>query len=417
MSLLDKASLILPVSPAYAAGKLQPIKPLTTAFSVTRSTTATRRNKDGLIETVAANVPRLDHPAGGCPYLLLEATSTNLLQRSEDYANAYWLKSRVGSSATGFTAPDGSSNATYFEQASGQTIGAVIYKNAFTSVSSGIYTFSIWAKKGEKDYVVLRTRANNTNQRTWFNLSNGTIGTDNNDNSKIEEYPNGWYRLSCQRTSTGTDDVQIYYYLADTNGTDTVTDSGGIYIWGSQVEKQDYLTSYIPTTTAQVTRTDDDAYQTTTFDLSTNNEYSFYIDVEGTNFTSDFQYLLKIEDGSNSRGFRLQSYSFGGNEYVRMFANYDGGLLAAITPYGNTDIPFYDRNRIAVSLRSDGYSTYLNGVKLTNQSASTSISWDNVNKVDFNSTSSGSSVYGRKTYELMIFNEALSDAELQKLTS
>ena len=100
-----------------------------------------------------------------------------------------------------------------------------------------------------------------------------------------------------------------------------------------------------------------------------------------------------------------------------MFANYDGGLLAAITPYGNTDIPFYDRNRIAVSLRSDGWSTYLNGVKLTNQSASTSRVWDSVNKVDFNSTSSGSNVYGRKTYELMVFNEELSDSELENLTS
>ena len=47
-------------------------------FTFTRSTVATRMNKDGLIEEVAANVPRLDYKDSNCPTLLLENSSTNL---------------------------------------------------------------------------------------------------------------------------------------------------------------------------------------------------------------------------------------------------------------------------------------------------------------------------------------------------
>ena len=47
-------------------------------FDFTRASTATRINSQGLIETVASNVPRLDYSNGDCPSLLLEPQSTNL---------------------------------------------------------------------------------------------------------------------------------------------------------------------------------------------------------------------------------------------------------------------------------------------------------------------------------------------------
>ena len=47
-------------------------------FSFTRATSATRTNKDGLIEVVSAGDNRLDYSEEGCPVLLLEPSSTNL---------------------------------------------------------------------------------------------------------------------------------------------------------------------------------------------------------------------------------------------------------------------------------------------------------------------------------------------------
>ena len=47
-------------------------------FTFDRNNAGTRVNKDGLIEQVATDVPRLDYSDGSCPSLLLEPASVNL---------------------------------------------------------------------------------------------------------------------------------------------------------------------------------------------------------------------------------------------------------------------------------------------------------------------------------------------------
>jgi len=79
MSLLDDASLIITPN-AYKTSKLYSIKPTDGSgdLSVVRATTATRVNEDGLIESVASNIPRLDY-SNGCPSILVEPQRTNLV--------------------------------------------------------------------------------------------------------------------------------------------------------------------------------------------------------------------------------------------------------------------------------------------------------------------------------------------------
>ena len=67
-------------------------------FDFTRASTATRINSQGLIETVASNVPRLDYSNGDCPSLLLEPQSTNLYLNSENLASQ-----NVSTSASTYT--------------------------------------------------------------------------------------------------------------------------------------------------------------------------------------------------------------------------------------------------------------------------------------------------------------------------
>ena len=78
MSLFDEASLIVTPN-AFKASKLYSIKPTDGSgdLSVTRATTATDVNSAGLIETVSANVPRLDYTNSTCPSILVEPQSTN----------------------------------------------------------------------------------------------------------------------------------------------------------------------------------------------------------------------------------------------------------------------------------------------------------------------------------------------------
>ena len=51
-------------------------------LTVTRATTATRVNSAGLIESVASGVPQLDYSLGGCPNFLFEPQRTNNLVNS-----------------------------------------------------------------------------------------------------------------------------------------------------------------------------------------------------------------------------------------------------------------------------------------------------------------------------------------------
>ena len=90
-------------------------KPL--PFDFTRSTSATRINKDGLIEVVTNNKPRIDFKDDSKGAFLLEPERSNLVQYSEDFSNAWWSKQTFGTGveasviSTTELAPDGSTNA------------------------------------------------------------------------------------------------------------------------------------------------------------------------------------------------------------------------------------------------------------------------------------------------------------------
>lgn len=66
-------------------------KPL--PFTFDRASTATRVNKQGLIETVGADQPRIDYSNDSNGALKLEPSRTNLVTYSEDFSRTYWTKS------------------------------------------------------------------------------------------------------------------------------------------------------------------------------------------------------------------------------------------------------------------------------------------------------------------------------------
>ena len=93
MAKYDSAGLAM-IPSGYKASKVYSLIPNSSDgdFDFARSSSATRVNKDGLIETVATNVPRLDYPlidgvVQDTPSLLLEPQRINRIAHSEDFTS------------------------------------------------------------------------------------------------------------------------------------------------------------------------------------------------------------------------------------------------------------------------------------------------------------------------------------------
>ena len=122
----QKASLVqIPSGYKAADAELYSVVPNTTAgdFTVSVDAGATRVNKDGLVESVAANQARLDYnpTKPQDPTLLLEPQRTNDTTHSEDFTQtSYWNNViDVVATTNQITAPDGSNTGNKIQANSG----------------------------------------------------------------------------------------------------------------------------------------------------------------------------------------------------------------------------------------------------------------------------------------------------------
>ena len=240
-------------------------------YTFTGSTVGATSNNGDAISTASSSVPvpRI-HYEGGVPYLLSEASRTNKLLRSAAFDHATWTKSNASVTANAATGPDGAANA---DKLIPDTSNATHRVNQdVTGMTAGqTYSFSVYAKIGEYRYLGLRvdeTADTANNFQASFDLSDGTLevsgagGTSSFDGSYVEDMGDGWYRcvITGQVENSATAVTARVYALnaaATLPGSSAFVGDGssGIYVWGAQLENSaKAATSYIPTTSATVTR-------------------------------------------------------------------------------------------------------------------------------------------------------------------
>ena len=146
-------------------------KPLPFAF--TRSTSATRVNKEGLIEVVTNDRPRIDYTDTSDGVLLLENAATNLVTYSEDFSQSYWPV--VGSSVVGgFSSPSADSSLGAFKLVEDTTGNRHGINHTFTGINSSTdYSFSINIKSNGRQWVYFKP-FDWINSYIWFD-SKGTL--------------------------------------------------------------------------------------------------------------------------------------------------------------------------------------------------------------------------------------------------
>jgi hypothetical protein len=427
MSIYDKASLVQ-IPSGYKSGTLYSVVPNTADgdFDFTRGSTATRVNKDGLIETAAIGVPRLNYPlldgvVQDCPTLLLEPSRSNLVQRSEEFDNSYWLKSLTSVTANQVISPDGSQTADILTK--NGDYGS-LYRTGISATSGSNYTFSVFVKKGTTDFLSLRQASGSNDVRKQFDLNTGAVTNGLSANqtgfvsSNFEEYSNGWYRLSITCTSNSTS-ITVGIYSGKVGES---TFNGNSYIWGAQFEAGSYPTSYIPTNgeVGGVTRSADDCVDAGTAADFNDSEGVLYVNAKIDDPSEADDNDFSLGDGSfvsNSVEISFKNISASSQSIVGKCAIDGSSISLTGTTITDTSIKHDLFHKVAYQYKQADFKMFVNGFKIGTSTYNDIFPSGGLVRVSFEGNGTAGTKFRGNTKEVMTFNEALSDTELEALTS
>lgn len=350
-------------------------KPL--PFDFTRASSATRVNKQGLIETVPSGKPRIDFLDNTSGHLLLEPSRTNIITNSEQFVDAPTGNTNMDLFSgtitnNNTTSPDGNTKGMKYTISSGSGAKLRIYQSDLST--SADTTFSIYAKSG-------------TTNSLSIAISGGT--------TKSVTTTNEWQRITTTDTSNSSKFIDV-----------DVSGSVGqyIYIFGMQAEAASYATSYIPTEGSSVTRVAEQGIDggagTAIF---SNTTAVWFLDIE----------RLGVDAGSSGSAIALRNSSFSQQirlhfdsptEQIRLRDALNGfATISTITGMGANV-----RKKIALRINGSALSTFSQGSKIG--SDYTAPSTFDIAEIDF-------SALGFKIHDMKFYNTALTDTELQNLTS
>ena len=327
---------------------------------------------DYLATTNRLNVPRIDYSQGvGC--LLLEPQRTNLATYSNDFTDASWVKSFTSITGNTTTSPNGETNAHTFT-ADG-TVASHTLQKALSLTSGTTYSISIFAKKGTNNFIQLTASAAlfGTNFYANYDLNNGVLGTvGSSATATIVSLSNGWYRC----TITGVAIATILSNIAATiisSSTSIRLESNSlstsVFIYGAQVEQGSYATSYIPTTSASVTRIAD------TFSRS--NIYTDgLISSAGGTWVVELRNNVAYTRDTGINGLFLSESSTGSQNSLS-FRNTGGAnsrlVIQKFIGTNNSDLYTLTTSTAKIAMKWDGSTVdvFVNGTKVVSASAFT----------------------------------------------
>lgn len=373
-------------------------KPL--PFNFERDSIATRVNKEGLIEVVGNNIPRIDYTDSADGVLLLEPSRSNTITYSNDFLDSSWNVFRGSVTADVIISPDGTQNASRYEEDS-QT-GSHLFRRQSLSITNGLsYTGSIFIKKGELTSIILQS---NSSSR-WvasatFDVENGVVTSGTGE---IEDYGNGWYRCSISGNAVQTTTaagLEMYTSLG------AGRDGDGLYMYGAMFE-QGYLTSYIPTNGSSVTRQADTASGSGNSEVFNDSEGVLFADISALTQESSSRYL-SLNDGTTSNRIRF-GYTTPTNS-VRLLVVASSAQVDITKQLSDTSL----FNKFAIKYKQNDFAIWANGFEIGVDTSGNTPS--GISELDFDNAAGGDDFYG-KTKEIGYYDAILTDLELETLTS
>jgi len=366
------------------------------------------------VKEVTGDQPRLNYDISNgvvqsCPSLLLEPASTNLVTDSSDFSASSWGKNNLTITSNNSISPDGTLNADL-----------IVSNNAGSSLSDSIgvvdpSTFSVFVKYIDEQFIQLYSGASG-NFYANFDIKNNILGTKGSatSESKIENYGNGWYRLSAVFTGvTAGSSVRIGYGRAidGTWGDLNLSTGGSVLLWGGQLEALSYPTSIIPTTGAIQTRAAETCFGAGTSSTFNDSEGVLYAEISGFVDIDDYR-MISLNAGGSANTLFLGIRNDTGNVYFYLVS---GGVVQS--NYISTVNSTNTNVKLAVKYKTNDVSFWVNGVELYTDASATMITGLNQLEFGYGNGEPGSYPFYGKCKDLRVYNEALTDAQLQTLTT
>ena len=423
-------SLVFEPASSIASGQINANKPLGQNFTFTRASTATFLGSNNLLQTAASGMPRIDYLGNTGGHILLEPARTNIFQQSNNLANNTWWAEinsvSLTSSDKNITSPTGAGNDawTLTTNSGGglKKVGLRMRNNGANNHGippSTSKVMSIFVKKSSYDFIYFNSQKfqSDMNGDTWFNISNGTLGTvsSNHTSTKIEDYGNGWYRLSATVTAPAspTDNTgQFSWHVANANGETNVTEDGTStsFWYGGQIEVGEYSTSYIETNTASVTRVAETASGAGNDQVINSTEGVLYAEISALANDGTWR-SIGMNSGSATNRLLL-TYRPTDNQINYLVQV--GGVTQVNILYVLNDAITY--NKIALKYKANDFALWVNGVEVETDTSGTVFSNNTLSELSFDNAASADDFYG-KVKEVRVYKTALTDAELASLTT
>lgn len=228
------------------------------------SNPATYVDNSGYVTAATNNQARFDYDPVtlACKGLLIEESRANLLLHSQDFSTT-WVVSAASVSTDVVVSPDGTQNADKLIESA--TTATHFINQTVTTTNATVYTASVYAKAGERS--AFRISRAGGSVGSGFDLSTQQVVNASGASGTITSAGNGWYRCTMTFTTASTS-TGVYFELQTSASGSSQSYAGngtnGLYLYGAQFELGAFATSYIPTTSAALTRNADVATMTGT---------------------------------------------------------------------------------------------------------------------------------------------------------
>jgi hypothetical protein len=334
------------------------------------------------------NIPRIDYSLGGCPSILLEPQRTNVWLNSDDF-NAGTISSNLityTANTTETTAPNGTNTADKFEVT---TSGGDARRRFTRTIAIQNFSLSLYVKGA-------------AGQKFQLFLARDSFAELKDINTTL----NGeWQRIVLNDSFSTTSSTVVMGVEFGFTSDDSV--AGQIYyLWGAQLEAGSYATSYIPTTTASVTRNQDVCVKTGISSLIGQTEGTIFFDA---NFDDSDTVNFSISDGTSSNYVLIDTTS-ARSVFARV---QQGGVTQAQISTTSSFYSVGERLKCAIAYKSNDFAFYINGTSIGTDNSGSVPTLDQLRFSRWN----GALAATQRINQTILFPTRLTNDQLAQLTT